>query len=55
MCNVTVGPFHCRMSFYLSLYPEDIIFVLLYTNIIFIPSITPIRRSQYSESTVSLL
>ena len=55
MWNVTVGPFHCRMSFYLRLYPEDLIFVLLYTNIILIPSIMPIRRSQYSESTVSSL
>ena len=55
MWNVTIGPIDCRMSFNSSLYHEDLIFLLLYTNIIFIPSVTPIRRSQYSESTVSLL
>ena len=55
MWNVTIGPIDCRMSFNSSLYREDLIFLLLYTNIIFIPSVTPIRRSQYSESTVSLL
>ena len=55
MWNVTVGPVDCRMGFYLSLYREDLIFVLRCMNIIFIASITPIRLSQYSESTVSLL
>ena len=55
MWNITVGAIHCRMSFNRSLYREDLIFVLRYTNIIFIPSVTPIRRSHYSEFTVSLL
>ena len=53
--NVTVGPIHRRMSFYPTLYREDLIFVLLYRNIIFIPSVTPFRGSLYSEFTVSLL
>ena len=55
MWNVTIGPIHCRLNFNRSLYGEDLTFVLLNTNIIFIPSVTPIRRSQYSESTVRLL
>lgn len=48
MLKVTVGPIHCCMSFYPCLYREDLILVLFYTNIFFIPSVTTIRRSQYS-------
>ena len=51
MWNVTVGPIHCSLNFKRSLYREGLTFVLLNMNIIFILSVTPIRRSQYSEYT----
>ena len=52
MWKVTIGPIYYRMSFYPSLYREDLIVVLLYSNIIFIPSVSPIRKTQYSESYI---
>ena len=53
MWKVTVGPIYYRTSFHPSLYREDLIVVLLYTNIIFIPSVSPIRKTQYSESYIT--
>ena len=52
MLNVTVLRIQCRMSFYPSLYREDLILVLLYTNVISNPSVMTIRRSQYNESCI---
>ena len=52
MWKVTVGPIYYRMSVYPSLYREDLIVVLLYTNFIFIPAVSPIRKTQYIESYI---
>ena len=53
MFNVTVGPIHCRISFYSSFLHEDLIFVLLYTNIIYVFSVTPTRRSRDNKNVKS--